>query len=133
MRHINGAYTTYFNIKHKRAGHLFQGRYKAILVDADAYAGELSRYIHLNPVRGGIVNMPEKYIWSSYQYYTGKKKKPDWLRVDFILGYFGSELLSSQEKYINFVLARINGKYNSPLDETIGRIFFINFVIFESL
>ncbi len=68
-----GAYTIYFNIKHKRAGHLFQGRYKAIIVDADAYAGELSRYIHLNPVRGGIVNMPEKYMWSSYQYYIRKR------------------------------------------------------------
>ncbi len=54
MRHINGAYTTYFNIKRKRAGHLFQGRYKAILVEADAYAKELSRYMHLNPVRGEI-------------------------------------------------------------------------------
>ena len=51
MQHINGAYTTYFNVNHKRAGHLFQGRYKAILVDSDAYAGELSRYMHLNPVR----------------------------------------------------------------------------------
>lgn len=52
MRHINGAYTTYYNVKRKRAGHLFQGRYKAILIEADEYALELSRYIHLNPVRG---------------------------------------------------------------------------------
>jgi len=49
MKHINGAYTTYFNVKRRRAGHLFQGRYKAVLVDKDAYAKELSRYIHLNP------------------------------------------------------------------------------------
>src|SRR5664279_2859353 len=65
MRHINGAYTTYFNVKRKRAGHLFQGRYKAILVEADEYAKELSRYIHLNPVRVGIVANPEEYRWSS--------------------------------------------------------------------
>ena len=51
MRHINGAYTSYFNVKRKRAGHLFQERYKAILVEAAEYAAELSRYIHLNPVR----------------------------------------------------------------------------------
>jgi REP element-mobilizing transposase RayT len=55
MRHINGAYTTYFNVKRKRAGHLFQGRYKAILVEVDAYALELSRYVHLNPVRAKMV------------------------------------------------------------------------------
>ena len=54
MRHINGAYTTYFNIKRKRSGHLFQGRYKAILVEIDEYAKELSRYIHLNPVMAGM-------------------------------------------------------------------------------
>ncbi len=118
MRHINGAYTTFFNVKHKRAGHLFQGRYKAILVDADAYAVELSRYIHLNPVRGGIVSMPDLHKWSSYQYYTGKKERPDWLRVDFILSYFGSELLSSHKKYVNFVFARLSGTYDSPLRET---------------
>ena len=61
MRHINGAYTTYFNVKRHRSGHLFQGRYKAILVDIDAYAQELSRYIHLNPVRAKIVETPEDY------------------------------------------------------------------------
>ena len=58
MRHINGAYTTYVNVKRKRAGHLFQGRYKAILVEADAYALELSRYMHLNPVRASMVVNP---------------------------------------------------------------------------
>jgi hypothetical protein len=118
MRHINGAYTTYFNVKHKRAGHLFQGRYKAILVDADAYAGELSRYIHLNPVRAGIVSLPDQYRWSSQQYYAGKKKKPDWLSVDFILDYFGSDMESSHKKYSEFVLARIHGNYASPLEKT---------------
>ena len=61
MRHINGAYTTYFNVKRKRSGHLFQGRFKAILVEADEYAAELSRYIHLNPVRAGIATKPEDY------------------------------------------------------------------------
>ena len=58
MAHINGAYTNYFNAKRERSGHLFQGRYKAILVEADEYAKELSRYIHLNPVRANIVEHP---------------------------------------------------------------------------
>ena len=65
MRHINGAYTTYFNVKRKRSGHLFQGRFKAILVQTVAYAAELSRYIHLNPVRAGMVEKPGDYLWSS--------------------------------------------------------------------
>ena len=64
MHHINGAYTTYYNVKRKRSGHLFQGRYKAIVVEKDAYCQELSRYIHLNPVRAGIVKSVDEYPWS---------------------------------------------------------------------
>ena len=75
MRHINGAYTTYFNVKRDRSGHLMQGRYKAILVEADAYAKELSRYIHLNPVRAGAITRPQDYPWSSYQHYSGDKEE----------------------------------------------------------
>ncbi len=120
MRHINGAYTTRFNVKHKRKGHLFQGRYKAILVDADAYLTELSRYIHLNPVRAGMVDMPEKYSWSSYRYYIGKKKKPDWLFVDSILGYFEHITVSPEENYTSFVLAMIFDKEYSPLDKAVA-------------
>ena len=63
MRHINGAYTTYFNVKQNRSGHLFQGRYKAILVAIDEYAKELSRYIHHNPVRANMVNTYEEDAW----------------------------------------------------------------------
>jgi len=61
LHHINGAYTTYFNIKRGRFGHLFQGRFKGILVEKDAYCKELSRYIHLNPVRAGMVKSPSEY------------------------------------------------------------------------
>lgn len=120
MHHINGAYTTYFNIRHQRTGHLFQGRYKAILVDADAYAGELSRYIHLNPVKAGLVDIPEKYEWSSYAYYVGKGKKPDWLTVDFIAGYFDGKGMTPQKRYEIFVGEKINCSYESPLQNTIA-------------
>ena len=120
MRHINGAYTTYFNIRHRRPGHLFQGRYKAILVDADAYAGELSSYIHLNPFRAGIVDVPEKFGWSSYAYYVDKKKKPDWLTIDFILGYFEGNGMSPHKRYKEFVNAKMIGKYESPLQNTVA-------------
>lgn len=120
MRHINGAYTTYFNIKRKRAGHLLQGRYKAILVDADEYAQELSRYIHLNPVRAGITEKPEEYAWSSYKYYVAKGKKPEWLRIEFILRYFGEKEAAAQRKYRLFVDSVIGREYENPLVETVA-------------
>ncbi|MBI5206336.1 MAG: transposase [Candidatus Firestonebacteria bacterium] len=70
---INSSYTTYFNLKHKKCGHVFQGRYKSLVVDKDNYFLELTRYIHLNPVRAKIVDTPDKYIWSSYNGYINKK------------------------------------------------------------
>ena len=120
MRHINGAYTTYFNIKRKRAGHLFQGRFKAILVEADEYAVELSRYIHLNPVRAGMAEKPGEYPWSSFQSYVGRSKVPDWLKTDFILGYFGKNKVESSKKYSVFVEELIGKEYDSPLLAAIG-------------
>jgi REP element-mobilizing transposase RayT len=117
MHHVNGAYTTYFNTKQSRAGHLFQGRYKAILIDADEYAKELSRYIHLNPVRVGIAENPAEYKWSSCQYYTVDKKAPGWLERYFILGYFDNRLVSAMKRYHNFVSAVIDQEYKSPLAE----------------
>ncbi|MBC2717498.1 MAG: hypothetical protein HF978_19505 [Desulfobacteraceae bacterium] len=120
MRHINGAYTTYFNIKRKRAGHLFQGRFKAILVDKDAYAKELSRYIHLNPIRAKIVEVPEEYEWSSYQYYIGLKKSPVWLKKDFILGYFESKIKKASSEYEKFVKRLLKKKDESPLAQVVG-------------
>ncbi|MGA2151441.1 MAG: transposase, partial [Geobacteraceae bacterium] len=89
MRHINGAYTNYYNTKRKRSGHLFQGRYKAILIEADEYLMELSRYIHLNPVRCGIVEKPEAHPWSSYNDYIGARPAPGWLRMDMLSAHFG--------------------------------------------
>jgi REP element-mobilizing transposase RayT len=120
MRHINGAYTTYFNVKRKRAGHLFQGRYKAILVEADEYATELSRYIHLNPVRVGIVGKPEGYQWSSYRSYIGQCTAADWLKTEFILGYFGRKAADAKNKYRKFVEDLLDKEYDSPLKATVA-------------
>lgn len=119
MKHINSSYSTYFNVKRKRAGHLLQGRYKAILVDADAYATELSRYIHLNPVRAGIVAVPEDYPWMSYRYYTGEKV-PGWLTAGFTLEHFSKDIETAREKYKCFVHDLINQEYQSPLLETVA-------------
>lgn len=120
MRHINGAYTTYFNVKRKRAGHLFQGRYKAILVEADAYATELTRYIHLNPVRAGMVIRPEDYPWSSYQGYIGQTAPPEWLRTGFILDTFAPHRAQAQKKYQQFVEDLLLADYESPLSRTVA-------------
>ena len=117
MRHINGAYTTYFNIKRDRSGHLFQGRYKAILVDKDTYAKELSRYIHLNPVRAHMAKTPGDYPWTSYTAYIGESEVPDWLHRDFILAFFGKQTATAQKRYREFVLALADREYPSPLSE----------------
>ncbi|UCD59076.1 MAG: transposase [Candidatus Hydrogenedentota bacterium] len=120
MRHINGAYTTYFNTKRKRSGHLFQGRYKGILVEADEYAKELSRYIHLNPVRAGMVRSPGEYRWSSYRSYIGKEKPAGWLARGLVLGYFGKKVSESQRGYCDFVEAALKQDYRDPLSEVVG-------------
>jgi hypothetical protein len=120
MQHINGAYTTYFNVKRKRVGHLFQGRFKAILVEADEYAAELSRYIHLNPVRAGMAVKPEEYPWSSYHAYIGNTAAPEWLITDFILGSFAGSAANVRKKYQLFVEDLIGKEYESPLKSTFG-------------
>lgn len=118
MRHINGAYTTYFNIKRKRSGHLFQGRYKAILVEVDEYAAELSRYIHLNPVRAGITANPEEYVWSSFRQMIGMAETPNWLTTSFVLGYFdGTDAREIYRKFVNDAITQESG---SPLQNVIA-------------
>ncbi len=123
LHHINGAYTTYFNIKRKRSGHLFQGRFKGILVERDAYCKELSRYIHLNPVRAGLVKSPSEYGWSSYRYYIGSKREPEWFATELLLGYFGGRGRSGYRKYGEFVEKGVTMKLESPLSGVIASTF----------
>jgi len=118
MRHINGAYTTNFNVKRKRSGHLFQGRYKAIVVEADEYALELSRYIHLNPVRAGMVKRPQDYEWSSYRCYAGFAAAPGWLTQDLALGSIGGK--NPRDGYRGFVEALDGAEYASPLEGVVA-------------
>ncbi|MCM8813618.1 MAG: transposase [Candidatus Omnitrophica bacterium] len=88
MHYLNGSYTVYFNRKRKTCGHLFQGRYKSILVEKDSYLLELTRYIHLNPVRAKIVDSPENYKWSSYQSYVVAAARDliDWEKLHAYIG-----------------------------------------------
>jgi len=109
MRHLNGVYTQDFNRRHNRVGHVFQGRYKSILVERDSYLLELCRYVVLNPVRGGVVSQPGKYFWTSYRATAGLGKRPPFLTVDWILGQFGERRPEAQNSYRRFVLAGMGG------------------------
>ncbi|MBW1799440.1 MAG: transposase [Deltaproteobacteria bacterium] len=124
LHNINGAYTSYFNVRRKRSGHLFQGRYKAILVQKDAYCQELSRYIHLNPVRAGIVGRPSQYNWSSYCYLIGLKKAPHWLCEDAVLGYFDKDKKISRCLYRDFV----EKAFGKELEDPLGGVFASTFL-----
>ncbi len=106
MRHLNGVYTQGFNQSKKRAGPLFQGRYKAILVDKEAYSLQLCRYIHLNPVKAKIVSQPEDHAYSSFRYYWGRggKKKPEFLETDWLLGQFGRREHRGEESFYQFTM-----------------------------
>jgi hypothetical protein len=103
MRHLNGVYTQYFNRCHKRVGHVFQGRFKAILVEKDSYLLELARYVVLNPLRARMVRKLENWPWSSYLATCGQATRPEWLQCDFILSLFATQRARAIDKYITFV------------------------------
>ena len=103
MRHLNGVYTQRFNQRHRRVGHVFQGRYKAILVQKDAYLLELARYIVLNPVRAGMVRASRDWPWSSYRVTAGDGEAPEWLSHDWLLSAFGSRRGAARQAYRQFV------------------------------
>jgi REP element-mobilizing transposase RayT len=103
MRQLNGVYTQRFNRLHGRVGHVFQGRYKAILVERDSYLLELARYVVLNPLRAGMVKRLEAWPWSSYLATCGQAVAPEWLQTDWILAQFGRQRASVIRKYVEFV------------------------------
>ena len=109
VRQLNGVFTQQFNRRHGLVGHLFQGRYKAILVERDVYLLELSRYVVLNPVRAAMVPDASAWPWSSYRAMVGRQSAPTWLETDWLLGQFESDRSLAQARYAAFV------------DEGIGR------------
>jgi len=110
MRQLNGVFTQWSNRHHRRSGHVFQGRYKSILVDSDAYLQALSRYIVLNPVRAGLVADPADWLWSSYRATAGLQHRPAWLTTDTILGSFGRKKGEARAAYRQFVSEGIGGE-----------------------
>jgi REP element-mobilizing transposase RayT len=104
MQNLSFRYTRWINKKQARTGHLFQGRYQAILVDADTHLLELVRYIHLNPVRLGLVKKPENYAWSSHRAYLGLEVLR-WLETDWVLSQFAKRPKTCRKRYAAFVSA----------------------------
>lgn len=104
MRQLNGVYSQQFNQRNRRCGHVFQGRYKSILVDKEGYLLELARYIVLNPVRAGLVRNAQEWPWSSFRATIDLEKKPDWLHVDWLLSTFGRSKSDAIAQYKDFVV-----------------------------
>lgn len=103
MRQLNGRYTQTFNRRHRRVGHLLQGRFTAILVEKEAHLLEICRYVVLNPVRAKMVTHPRLWAWSSYRGTAGERTGPSWLSTEWILAQFGSRQREAQLRYRQFV------------------------------
>jgi REP element-mobilizing transposase RayT len=120
LQWLTVSYAGYFNRKYHRIGHLFHGRFKSILVDADEYLKQLSRYIHLNPVRAGLVNQPDDYQWSSYPIYVGKVIAPDWVETEWLLSQFGRTRKRAIKNYKDFVEEVDAKSLKNPAEDIVG-------------
>jgi REP element-mobilizing transposase RayT len=107
MRQLNGVYTQHVNRAHRRVGHVFQGRYKAVLVERESHLLELVRYVVLNPVRAGMVADAAAWHWSSHAAMLGQEAPPDWLEVDALLRLFGRSRAAAVATYVDFVRAGV--------------------------
>lgn len=110
MRQLNGVYTQAFNKRHNRVGHLFQGRYKAILLQKDSHLLEVCRYAVLNPVRARLVERPGQWKWDSYQATAGKAIAHPCLKTDWVLSHFGSKRDSAEKGYRKFINEKISSE-----------------------
>ncbi len=122
MKHLNAQYTQRFNKKHHRTGHLFQGRYKAIVIEKNSYLQELCRYVVLNPVRAKMAKQPGGWKWSSYRATAGLERPEPWLEVDWILGQFGKERKRAQKAYREFVEEGM-GRKETPWERLHSRVY----------
>jgi putative transposase len=120
MQYLNGSYTSYFNRRHRRSGHLFQGRFKGHLIEQEGYFLEVSRYIHLNPVRAKAVLRLEDYPWSSYRGYVRVGCAVPWVTYTGVLGEFGREGRVARRAYREFVGAGVKEPPRSPFGGALG-------------
>jgi len=117
MHWLHAGYAGYYNRRHRCNGHVFQGRFKALLIEAGTYLEAVSRYIHRNPVRAGMVSRPWNYPWSSCRYFVRSGKAPAWLEVDRILGGFARGNTAARRRYAAYVS---EADAPSPFDEVVG-------------
>jgi hypothetical protein len=122
MHGVNSGYTGYFNRKYDRVGHLFQGRYKGILIDKESYLFEVSRYVHLNPVKAKIEDMPDEYEWSSYGGYISKRRQVRWVEYSWILSNFGSDNKRARSEYRKFVEDGVDRGVENPFKSVYGQV-----------
>ena len=122
MQQLNGPYARKFNKKHKRRGHLFQGRFHSVLVEKEQHLAELTRYLVLNPVRAGMVERPEDWKWSSYRAMVGLEAAPAFLHTDWVLSRFAVDRASAIEKYVEYVDAGAQIE-RSPWEDLVGQIY----------
>ncbi len=114
---LNVSYAAYYNRRHQCVGHLFQGRFKAILVDAGTYLEALSRYLHLNPVQAGLASQAWEYPWSSCRHFVESGKAPAWLEVNRILAGFGRTRTAARRRYVAYLL---EPDARNPFDDVVG-------------
>jgi putative transposase len=119
MQYFNGSYSSYFNRRHRRAGHLFQGRFRGHLIEEDGYFLEVSRYIHLNPVRAGLVQRPADWAWSSCAGYCQARRALPWVTYGRVLGEFGAGDIARRQ-YGRFLDAGIAKPPSSPFADAMG-------------
>ena len=122
IKWLNGSYATYVNTKRKKGGHLFQGGFKSVIVEADEYLKHLSRYIHLNPVRAKMVQTPSDYQWCSYRAFIGKEKAPRWLETTLLLSWFGKTKKEGKKNYQKFVEDIAVKTVENPHNNLIGSL-----------
>jgi REP element-mobilizing transposase RayT len=120
MHLLNSSYTSYFNRRHRRAGHLFQGRFRGHLIEEEGYYLEVSRYVHLNPVRAKMVRRPEQWRWSSYAGYQRVSRTLAWVTYETVLGEFGRPKDRARRAYAQFVRDGIERPPRSPFADALG-------------
>lgn len=120
IHYYNSTYCSWFNIRHQRSGVLFQSRFTDHLVEGIGYFREVSRYIHLNPVRAGLVEQPQHYHWSSYRGYCSRFERYDWIQYRQVLSEFGLDEEMAAKEYQKYVEQGITSSLSTPWEDAIG-------------
>jgi len=115
MHDLNSGYASAFNRRHERSGPLLQGRFKAVLVESGRHEWELSRYVHLNPVRAGLADRPEAYRWGSCRFYFGAGEAPSWLAWEEVLARHGRTLRAARRAYAEYLAEGLASPPSSPV------------------